>query len=320
MSWEKTIRSTLLFLLASTATVLAKPLLIVATFPLNADWVGQITDGSDCELVVLANNEQDVHTFDPGPRQAVALTKADMVVEIGNGFEPWMDDLLTATSFNGKRVSLSRFSPTQAAHTCEIEGHEHNDNHHDHAHTDPKSAEHDPHFWTNPQNVIEVVEKLTDTLCEIDPENAPLYRENFDKYAEELQALDAYAAQTFGAIPADRKVIITHHGNLYHFAARYDLHIPATLLGSFSTEGSEPSARQIVAIIELIDEEYVQAVFTESTVSPRLAEQVCRQAKLPPPPVLYIEAFSSQPDGPQNYTAQLRYTVDTIAQAIQTQP
>ena len=326
MSWEKSFWAVACLLVAGFGQLAAKPLLIVTSFPLNADWTRQITESSSCEMIVLASNQQDVHTFEPGPRQAVSLAKADLVIEIGGGFEPWMDDLLVATDFQGKRLILTKATHFKPDPIAQIDNHDHgHDDHghdhiHVHEHADAKHHDQDPHFWTSPEHVIEVAHVITETLCELDPENAARYEKNFARYEAELNALDAYADETFAAIPPERKVIITHHGNLYHFGARYNIEIPATLLGSFTTEGSEPSARQIVNILEIINDEGVTAVFTESTVSPRLAQQVCHEAGLPPPPVLYIEAFSCTDEGPQDYTSQFRYTVDTIAKAIQTEP
>ncbi len=298
--------------LASTTLLHADKLRVVASFSLPADWVRQIA-GDEVELTVLAGNGQDIHAFEAAPRDLATLAEADLVVEIGAGLEYWLDDMLAATRFQGRRLSLSEHLSLHEAEEDE-HGHSHDGHgvgeHHDH-------GEHDPHVWMDPDNVRQMGEVLTEALCQLDPAHAEDYRRNEKRWAQRLQELDQYAIKRFSTLPSDERVIITYHDNLGYFAERYDIRIPATILGSVSTVSGEPSARQMARLIRLVKQDQVRAVFTDPGSNPRLAEQLCRETGLPTPQPLYVGSLAREVNGPQDYESLFLYTVDTIADSLQ---
>jgi zinc/manganese transport system substrate-binding protein len=295
---------------------------VVASFSLPADWVRQVA-GDRVELAVLAGNGQDIHAYEPAPRDLAKLARADLVVEIGAGLEYWLDDMLTASRFQGRRLTLS--APLTLRHANEEldhEAHVHDEHgeHDPHEHDGHHHGEHDPHVWMDPENVRLMSQVLTDALCELDPANAETYQHNQERWAQHLSDLDQHAKERFEIIPVEERVIITYHDNLGYFAARYGIDIPATILGSVSTEGGEPSARQMARLIRLIRQDRVGAIFTDPGSNARLATELCRETGLPAPKALYVGYLSASPDGPQDYEALFLSTVDTIADSLQTSP
>ncbi|MBC2594281.1 zinc ABC transporter substrate-binding protein [Ruficoccus amylovorans] len=311
--------------------VLATPLLhatqphVVASFGIPADWVRQIA-GDKVELTVLADKGQDIHAFEPAPRDLAKLSQADLVVQIGPNLEFWLDDLLASSRFQGQRLSLSNgltlrkaddyHGDKQSDHSDSHDGHSHDGHDHD-SHAGHDHGDYDPHVWMDPENVSRMSAALTEALCQIDPDNASTYRDNAKRWNDKLLALDQQARERFAAIPEQARVIITYHDNLGYFADRYGIEIPATILGSVSTEGGEPSARQMAALIKLIRQDQVAAIFTDPGANDRLARQLCRETGLPAPRLLYVGTFSRDTSGPQDYESLFLYTVDTIADSIQ---
>ena len=62
-----------------------KPIRIVATYSILGDWVRKI-GGDQVELATLVGPGGDAHTYEPTPRDRVALSKADILFENGLGF------------------------------------------------------------------------------------------------------------------------------------------------------------------------------------------------------------------------------------------
>ncbi|MDP0494956.1 MAG: metal ABC transporter substrate-binding protein [Verrucomicrobiota bacterium JB024] len=288
---------------------------VVASFSLPADWVRQVA-GDRVELDVLAGNGQDIHAYEPAPRDLAKLSRADLVVEIGAGLEYWLDDMLAASRFQGRRLTLS--APLTLRHANDELDHEEHGDHDTHEHDGHHHGEHDPHVWMDPENVRLMSQILTDALCELDPPNAETYRRNEERWAQHLNDLDQHARERFDKIPVEDRVIITYHDNLGYFAARYGIEIPATILGSISTESGEPSARQMARLIRLIRQDKVGAVFTDPGSNARLSTELCRETGLPAPKALYVGYLSAGPDGPQDYEALFLSTVDTVADSLQT--
>ncbi|MEM8549861.1 MAG: metal ABC transporter substrate-binding protein, partial [Verrucomicrobiota bacterium] len=274
------------------------------------DWTEEIA-GESIELSTLARPGQDVHTFEATPRQLAQLEEADVVIELGLGMEYWLDDLLASTDFSGKRITLTDALSHNLRHldgvTCS--GHHHADHHHFHT---------DPHVWMDPVHVKAICLYLTHELKQLNPEAKELYEANYQRYADQLDGLHEYLAEHLSELEADERKIITYHHNLGYLADRYGLEVVGTIKGSYSTEGQDPSARHLAELIDLVEREQVSAVFAESTSSPRLAQQLSSETRLPEPPVLYIETFAPPAsDGPQDYLSMMRYTVDSITTTLQ---
>src|SRR5690606_39054139 len=70
--------------------------------------------------------------------------------------------------------------------------------------------------------------------------------------------------------------------------------------------------RQVRLVIDAVREHNIPAIFSESTISPRPAEQVARETGIKYGGVLYVDSLS-EPDGPvPTYLDLLRVTTSTI--------
>jgi ABC-type Zn uptake system ZnuABC Zn-binding protein ZnuA len=82
-----------------------------------------------------------------------------------------------------------------------------------------------------------------------------------------------------------------------------------------STE-QEPSAQQVAQLVEQIREQNVPAVFTETTVRPRLAEQIAEEAGVQVVSDLYTDTLG-EPGGPgDTYIGMMRYNVERMVEAL----
>ena len=139
---------------------------------------------------------------------------------------------------------------------------------HDHSHGA------DPHIWTSPVNAIKMVENIEKTLVEIDSENASFYEANSHEYIHSLEELD----NQFRQIVKESTSKTIYFGGRFamsYFAHEYGLNYVAAF-DSCQAE-SEPSARLIVKIIDLMKAENVSYIFHEEMTDPKAARIIAEE-------------------------------------------
>lgn len=271
----------------------AKTLEAVASFTVLADMVHQV-GGDRVHVTSLVGPDGDPHAFEPTPDDARRLKAADLVFVSGLGLEGWMDRLITASGYQGKVVVA-----TDGIHTRHME-------------EDGKDIT-DPHAWNSAANGVTYVVNIIKSLSMTDPEGAPIYQANGDRYAQQLRDLDSYARQQIASVPAARRKVLTSHDAFGYFGAAYGVTFLSPI--GFSTE-SEASAQNVAKLIRQIKAEHVRAYFLENSNDPRLVRQIASATGAEPGGVLYVEALSL-PNGPApTYSAMFHYNVDEFVQAM----
>lgn len=116
---------TIVFLASGMSIVSAQetPLQVVATYSILGDLVQNVA-GENVELTVLVGPDSDSHVYEPTPQDAVALAEADLIFENGLEFEPWLDDLYTASGSTATRIVVS-----DGIEPLPFEGHDHEHDH-----------------------------------------------------------------------------------------------------------------------------------------------------------------------------------------------
>jgi manganese/iron transport system substrate-binding protein len=287
---------------------------VVATTPVIGDLVRQVA-GERAEVFVLVPPGAEPHTFQPTPRDAARISRAEAVFKNGLGLDDWVDDLLESAGGEGQTVvELSRgLEPIGAEH-----GHEEEHSHHDgHAHHEEEHGHHgehargNPHFWLDVRYAMRYVERIRDALIRMDPEGEEVYRENARRYLRELERLDRYIRERAGSIPEERRKLVTFHDAFPYFARAYGFEEVAVVLPN---PNAEPGSRQVARVVRAVREEGVPAIFTEPQFNSRLARTVAEEAG-----VEVYEIYSDTlpaGDGPRTYEAMMRANIDRIAEAL----
>ncbi|MBC7869897.1 MAG: zinc ABC transporter substrate-binding protein, partial [Chitinophagaceae bacterium] len=174
----------------------------------------------------------------------------------------------------------------------------------------------DPHFWTNPANVIIWTQNIAQALSETDPENAEIYAANAAAYITQLETLIAEIDALMATIPVEERVIVTNHDFLAYFALAHEFEIVGAVIPSISTVG-QVSPQDIVGLAEIIEAEGVKAIFAENVANTALAETVAGEVGYDVAIVtLYSDALSAS-DGPAGtYLDYVRYNAAAIVNAL----
>ena len=125
----------------------------------------------------------------------------------------------------------------------------------------------DPHTWLDPKRVMIQAETIARALVEIDPAGEKGYRTNLASFQRELHILDRRIAEVFAPLEGARFMV--YHPAYGYFADAYGLRQVAV-----ETEGKEPSARQLTALIEAARASEVEIIFYQPQFSSKYATVV----------------------------------------------
>ncbi|CAA9547531.1 MAG: Zinc ABC transporter, substrate-binding protein ZnuA [uncultured Thermomicrobiales bacterium] len=271
------------------------PLAVVATTGIVSDLVAQVA-GPRADVRSLLPANADPHDFEPAPEDLVAVAGADLVVRHGLGLDDWSEGLIENAS------DIPIVTATEGVETIASE--------------EEDVDEGDPHVWFDPTRVETMVETITAGLTTIDPDGATTYGGRRDAYLAQLRELDAAIAAAVATIPPERRKLVTSHDAFGYFADRYGLTVVGTIIPGLETT-AEPSAREIAALLEVIEREAVPAVFAENTASPALAEALAEEAGVAVVDDLYSDSLGEPGSGADTYLGLMRTDTVLIVEALQ---
>jgi manganese/zinc/iron transport system substrate-binding protein len=273
---------------------------IVTTTGMVGDVVANV--GGDHVLVTsLMGAGTDPHLYVASARDVDKLQDADAIFYNGLFLEAQMEDILEQIAENkvsvpiGGRLDKSRLLPSA-----------------DYA------DEFDPHIWFDVSLWAETIHVVSDTLQEMDPQNAADYEANAAAYAEELERLHHYVLEQAARVPEEKRVLITAHDAFNYFGRAYGFDVQG--LQGISTQ-AEASTADVQSLARLIAENEIPAIFIESSVPVRNVEAV--QAAVANQGFnvaiggqLFSDAMgdSGTPEG--TYVGMVRHNIDTIVGAL----
>nr|KGA07787.1 MAG: hypothetical protein GM42_0695 [actinobacterium acMicro-1] len=251
---------------------------MVATTTQLADFTSAVV-GKDGVVSGLILPNSSAHQFDPSAKNLLDVGDAQALVANGAGLEPWLQDLMDAGAFSGDLVVASDGIVLQEG------GHDHADEHAgeeaatEEEHAGEEKAAQDPHVWTAPQNAIAMVNNIARGLSDVRPDLADAFEKNAAAYVEKLTLLDTWATEAFASVAPEKRLLITNHDALGYFVDAYGITYVGSIMPSLD-DNAEPSAQEIDALIERIKQEGAVAVFSESTLSDKLATTIAREAQV----------------------------------------
>lgn len=222
-----------------------------------------ICEGTDLQVVRIISQEIScLHDYTLQVNQVKAIESAQVLVLSGAGLE---EGLLPA-DIQCQTIDASQGIDLICSHN---EGHGH-DHGHDHAH------DQDPHIWLSVDNAKRMAQNICNGLCKEYPELNPIFQKNLVKLLEKLDTLDRYAKETLQDIHCRK--LITFHDGFSYMAQAWDLEIVKAIE---EESGSEASAKELIHLIELVQENRLPAIFTEKQGSVSAANIISNETGIP---------------------------------------
>ncbi|WP_216842589.1 metal ABC transporter substrate-binding protein [Arthrobacter sp. NEB 688] len=237
-----------------------------AFYPLQ--WVSQQVGGDLVDVRSLTKPGAEPHDLELTPKDVGELAQSDVVLYL-KGFQPAVDDAVASQAKDaGFEVSVD----ADLSLTASEEGHDHAgesaDEHADHAH----EGSQDPHFWLDPVRFEKVATAVGERFATADPEHAATYRANAVKVVEQLKTLDGEFRT--GLAQCASKELVTGHAAFAYLAQRYGLSQEG--IAGISPD-AEPDAATLRDLAAHIEEHGVKTVYSETLVSPALADTLARE-------------------------------------------
>jgi len=281
---------------------------VAATISVVQDLVEQV-GGDRVETFSIVPVGGSPETFQPSPRDAGRISESQVVFENGLGLDAWVEDLIESAG-NEEQTVVELSEGLEP-----IEGGEHEEEHE--AEEEPgagdehEHAEGNPHLWLDVANAEHYVERIRDTLVEVDPEGAEEYEANAEEYLAELEELDGYIRERTGDILEERRKLVTFHDAFPYFAEAYGFELVGVVL---ENPEAEPGSREVAEVVRTIEEEEVPVVFTEPQFNAGLADTIAGEAGVEVRE-LYTDTLIDDEAG-DTYEAMMRTNIDRISEAL----
>jgi len=271
-----------------------RPLVVVTTNILG-DVVSKLA-GDDVEVLTLMRPGADPHSFEISAAEAARMRSADLLVANGLGLEEGLQQHLDAASADGVRTIVAG----DAVHVLPYTS------------ADADGAD-DPHFWTDPAQMIAVVDRLTPALESL---GGTAVTERSAGYRAQLETLDAEMTAAFSAIPAERRALVTNHHVFGYLADRFDFRLIGAVIPGGTTLAA-PSTSDLADLVAAIDEAKVPTIFAESSSPDRLvralAEEADRHVEVTE---LFTESLTDASGDAPDYLTMMRVNTERIATGL----
>lgn len=274
-----------------------RPLVVVSTNILG-DVVTELV-GDQTEVVTLMKPDSDPHSFEISAQEAARLRSADLVVSNGLGLEEGLAQHLEAAADEG----VTQFIAGEVIDVLPYASEE-------------AAGVDDPHFWTDPARMLQVVDALEPALADIEGVDAATLSADTAAYRAELAALDAEMSDAFAAIPAERRALVTNHHVFGYLADRFDVRLVGAAIPGGTTLAA-PSAADLAELVSAIRQAGVRTIFAESSSPDRLMRALAEEAGVDVRvEELFTESLTAADGAAPDYLTMMRVNTQRIVAGL----
>lgn len=271
---------------------------IVVTTNILGDVVENLT-GDAAEVTILMKPNADPHSFEISAQEAARMDGADLLVTNGLGLEEGLQQHIDRTAAAGVPTVV-------AGDVIDVLPYS----------SDDANGADDPHFWTDPARMVDVVDAVEEALAEVDGIDVAQVRSNAETYRGELAELDEEMSAAFAAIPVERRALVTNHHVFGYLADRFDFRLIGAVIPGGTTLAA-PSAADLRDLTDAIDEAGVRTIFAESSQPDRLIQVLASEADVQVEVIeLFTESLTEPGEGADTYLTMMRANTDRIADGL----
>ncbi|MHC4045589.1 metal ABC transporter solute-binding protein, Zn/Mn family [Bradyrhizobium sp. 23AC] len=276
-------------LLAASPLRAAERLNVVASFSILGDLVRNV-GGDRVNVTTLVGADSDVHVYTPAPADAKRVAEAKLVIVNGLGLEGWLPRLVQSAGSKAVVVTASAgIMPLKLGSAA------------------------DPHAWQSVPNAKVYATDIANALAAAAPNDADFFRTRAKAYLEKLETLDREVRDAVAKIPPERRKVISTHDAFGYFSAEYGIQFIAPL--GVSTE-TEPSARDIAAIIGQIKAQKIPAVFLENISDDRLIRRIAAETGSKVGGTLISDSLTGEKGPAPTYIDMVRHNIKALTSAL----
>ena len=287
---------------------------------------GQIAEEVGGDLVevtsIVSNAAQDPHSFEPSARDQLSVSKADLVIENGGGYDAFIDALIDSSGTEAPVVTAVEYShdwPENGGHESEgedAEDAEDAEHAEDHAH-DHGDHEHvegfNEHVWYDPHTVAHVAEAIAVELGELSPENAETFTANAEAFVAEVEALEA-SLDEIASSHGGEQAFVTEPVPVYLLEAAGLENATPEAFSEAVEEGQDVAPATLLESLGLVRDGAVNVVITNAQTGGAETQEIVDEAEGRGIPVI---AFSETlPEG-ETYISWMQANIEALSTALQ---
>jgi ABC-type Zn uptake system ZnuABC Zn-binding protein ZnuA len=280
--------------LSSSTQAQDKPL-VVSSASIFAD-MASVIGGDLIESVSIVPIGGDPHIYEPTPGDVRVLVKADLILQNGLTFEGWINDLIKNSGSKAPVVTI-----TEGIIPITSELHQNAT---------------DPHAWMEPVNGKVYAHNIKAALLQLLPDHAEQITVQFEKYIDQLDQLDQYIRENIARIDTNKRILITSHDSFHYYGRRYGLRLESVL--GTSTD-ADVRTSDLMRLNEVIQTHKIPVVFIESTINPKLLNQVAADNHISIGGKLYSDSLGDKDSPADTYLHMVRYNTDVIVKGLMTE-
>lgn len=266
---------------------------VVTTFTVIQD-IAQNVAGNAATVESITKPGAEIHEYEPTPKDIVKAQSADLILWNGLNLERWFERFFQNVKDKPAVVVTEGIQPLSI-----YEG--------------PYKDAPNPHAWMSPSNALIYIENIKNALVKYDPQNAAVYEKNAADYAQKIKQLDEPLRAKLAQIPEEQRWLVTSEGAFSYLAKDYNL--KEGYLWPINAE-QQGTPQQVRKVIDLVRKNNIPVVFSESTISPKPAQQVAKESGAKYGGVLYVDSLSAKKGPVPTYIDLLNVTVSTIVKGF----
>mgnify|MGYP002740985219 FL=1 len=266
---------------------------VVTTFTVIQD-IAQNVAGNAATVESITKPGAEIHEYEPTPKDIVKAQSADLILWNGLNLERWFERFFQNIKDKPAVVVTEGIQPLSI-----YEG--------------PYKDAPNPHAWMSPSNALIYIENIKNALVKYDPQNAAVYEKNAADYAQKIKQLDEPLRAKLAQIPEAQRWLVTSEGAFSYLAKDYNL--KEGYLWPINAE-QQGTPQQIRKVIDGVRKHHIPVVFSESTISPKPAQQVAKESGAKYGGVLYVDSLSAKKGPVPTYIDLLNVTVSTIVKGF----
>lgn len=237
---------------------------IYASIP-PLEFVLEYLCGDDFEVRSILDENDNPHTYAIKPSVLRRLSEADVLVQIGSGFENYLTGSIRSVLKDLEIIDiaphLTLLGPREQDHEDGGTGQSENDEH-DH-------AGFDPHFWLGIPQIIEYADFICSELIRLYPSKKDLFASRLAGFKATVKDVDQADRQILESGKSD--AFLVFHPSYSYFAQYYNLKQIAV-----EVDGKAPSPKQLKNAIETAEKNNIRIVISQPQFSSTAVEAIAQ--------------------------------------------
>ena len=270
--------------------------------------IAQEIGGDEVDVTaIISKASQDPHEFEASARDQLTVSRADLIIENGGGYDSFMDQLIEVSGTTAPVVTAVESSHDWAGVSAHDDSEDGAD--HEHGHVDGFNE----HVWYDVTAMGELAAGIASQLEVLNPEDAGMFAANLETFRAGIADLEGGLAD-IDAAHTGTHVFVTEPAphRLIEAAGLHDVTPPA--FSEAVEEGQDVAPATLLEAMRLLESGDVRVVIANAQTGGAETTQIIEEAATRGIPVL---EFTETLPADTTYLEWMAQNIDALRSALQ---